>query len=273
MCNISCAIFRVQYSFSIYFVLYKHIHNCIIRIKDYINLYKVENGKVKLTSALPAGSREHEKILIGLDNNMESYWIPNLTNIQKIYHCEKLPGKCLYSSTNITTYKRHVKSCSDKTIVYSKRRSYGGGEDLLRLAIKHNILPEHFKDYRQPFFATYDCETLEHPNDCVAQGQQAVLKIASIALSSNLPGVGDECWIRKSSRPEHGKEIIHQFLDRIFELEQIYYDNLPDDIKIARTILDDMGDDKFSHTKTIMNQIETLIDKYHSFAVYSFNGG
>ena len=204
---------------------------------------------------------------------MESYWVPDLANVQKIYHCEKLPGKCMYSTTSMRTFQRHVKNCSDKTIVYSKKEKYGGGEDLMNFAIESNILPKKFKQYRQRFLSTYDIETLEYPNDCVAQGQQAVLRIASIALSSNLPGVKDQCWIRKSSSPEHGKEIIHQFLDRVFELEQIYYENLPKEIKAALIYLEEMDEAKFSYTKTKMSQLKDLMKKYHAFSVYSFNGG
>ena len=233
----------------------------------------MENGRVKLTSALPAGSRKEDKILIGLDQNFESYWIPNLSNIQKIYHCNVLPGKCLYSTTSMSTYQRHVNTCSDETIVYSKRRTYGGAEKLLNLAINFQLLPQSFKKYRQQFFSTYDIETLEYPDECVAQGQQAVLKIASIAMSSNLPNVKSECWIRKSSKPEHGTEVIHQFLDRLFALEKLYYDNLPDEIKAARIMLEEMEEEKFSQNKTKMKRLKKLVKKYHAFAIYSFNGG
>ena len=233
----------------------------------------MENGRVKLTSAFPAGSREEDKILIGLDQNMESYWIPNLSNVQKVYHCDVLPGKCLYSTTSMSTYQRHIKTCSDQTIVHSKRRSYGGKENLLNLAIESKLLPESFKNYRQKYVSTFDIETLEYPDECVAQGQQAVLKIASIAMSSNLPDVSSECWIRKSSKPEHGKEVIHQFLDRLFALEQLYYDNLPDQIKAARGILEEIDEEKFSLNKTKMNRLKKLVKKYHAFAIYSFNGG
>ena len=233
----------------------------------------MENGRVKLTSALPAGSRTEDKILIGLNANMESYWIPNLSNVEKIYHCDVLPGKCLYSTTSMSTYQRHKQTCSDECIVYSKRRTYGGDEESLNLAIKSKLLPQSFENYRQKFVSTYDIETLEYPDECVAQGQQAVLKIASIAMSSNLPDVSSECWIRKSSKPEHGKEIIDQFLDKLFALEQIYYDNLPDEIKAAHAILEEMEEEKFSLNKTKMSRLRNLVKKYHAFAVYSFNGG
>ena len=92
-------------------------------------------------------------------------------------------------------------------------------------------------------------------------------------MSSNLPDVSSECWIRKSSKPEHGKEIIDQFLDKLFALEQIYYDNLPDEIKAAHAILEEMEEEKFSLNKAKMNRLKTLVKKYHAFAVYSFNGG
>ena len=98
----------------------------------------------------------------------------------------------MYSSSEHTTFERHVKSCTDESIVKSKQTPYGTDRNPCDLVIESGILQSSFKEYRQHYVVCWDIETLESKENCdVDHGQLGILKPVSIACSTNVPNQDD----------------------------------------------------------------------------------
>ena len=201
------------------------------------------------------------------------YWIPNAGLIRKIFRCAKYPGKCLYSTTVKTTFDQHVKACTDQSIVESKQIPYGPNQNMCDFAIDAGILPDKFKKYRQQHIVCWDIETLETNTNCDEPGQQAILKPLSIATSTNIPDQQDQFWVRKSSAPKDGQQLVDEFLDYLFLLENSYYETIPSEIRDALADMDDVDSEKFGTDRTQKQKIKFYLQKYLTMCCYAFNGG
>ena len=237
---------------------------------DFLEMYGMEKNKAIIDNSLPGESKVANKIMVAFENGV-CHWVPNSEQIVTIYRCERLPGKCLYSTEHETTFKAH--KCSDQTEIHSKSRSYGQPNNSLAMAIDHGILPVHFRDFRQKYLSTFDLETLEQDPESFVEGQQAVHKVASIALASNLPGISDRFFIRDSSDPEDGQSMVDQFLDALFEMEQKYQEMIPDEIHQAFHSLADVEEDVFNVDRTQKQQLKRFLKNYLQFPCYGFNSG
>ena len=239
---------------------------------DFLEMFGMENNKAIIDNTLPGEPNQPNKIMVAFQDGM-SHWIPNSEQIVTIFRCEKYPGKCLYQTVHDETFKRHVKACTDQTTINSKCRSYGEPNNSLEMAIDHGILPAHFRNFRQKYLATFDLETLEQDPESFVEGQQAVHKVASIALGSNLPGTTDRVFIRDSSEPEDGQKMVDDFLDALFELEQKYQEMIPDEIKEALHSLADVEENVFNVDRTQKQKLKRFLKNYHQLPVYGFNSG
>ena len=193
--------------------------------------------------------------------------------IKKQFRCAKYPGKCLYSTTVKTTFDQHVKACTDESIVESKQIPYGPDQNMCDYAINAGLLPVEFKNYRQKFIVCWDIETLETNDCCDEPGQQAILKPLSIATSTNIPDQEDQFWIRKSSAPKDGQQLVDEFLDYLFLLENSYYETVPSEIRDALADMDDVDSEKFGTDRTQKQKIKFYLQKYLTMCCYAFNGG
>ena len=91
------------------------------------------------------------------------------------------------------------------------------------------LSPENFRNHRQKFHTIFDIETLEEAPEIEDSCQQAILEVVSIACASNLPNQEERCVIRKSTL----KDLVNQFLDYLFELEEIFHRSIPAEINSA----------------------------------------
>ena len=239
---------------------------------NFLEIYEMDKNKAIIDQSLPGKSSQSKKIRVALKDECW-YWIPNKEQIIKIYRCKQLPGKCLYHTTEQTNYNDHIRTCTDQTKITAKRRTYGPSNDALSQAISHGILPSSFKDYRQKYLATWDIETLEASTEGLTSIQQAIQRIASVAVASNLPNQSEEFFIRESSKPDDGQKLVDRFLDELFRLESCYYDSIPDEIKEAKEILREVEDDVFSKDRTQRQVLKRFIEDYFTLPVYGFNSG
>ena len=120
--------------------------------------------------------------------------------------------------------------------VKAKRTTFGPASNALDMAIDAGLLPREFKDYRQRFLASWDIETLEVETDLTSI-QQAVHKVVSIAIASNLPNQTDKFFVRDSSKAEDGQKLVDDFLDEVFRLEACYNKFIPNEIKQANCVI------------------------------------
>ena len=149
---------------------------------------------------------------------------------------------------------------------------YGPNQNMCDFAIDEGLLPEKFKNYRQQYLVCWDIETLETSENCAEPGQQAILKPLLIATSTNIPNEQDQFWIRKSSAPKDGQQLVDEFLDYLFGLESRYYETIPNEIRDALADLDDV-DGKFGSDRTQKQKIKFHLQKYLTMCCYAFNGG
>ena len=239
---------------------------------DFLEIYSMEKNKAIIDNTFPGESNQSNKIMVAFKDDM-CHWVPNSEQIVKIFRCDKLPGKCLYKTTEETTFRRHFKSCTDQTKINSKSRSYGQPSNNLQMAIDHGILPIHFRNFRQKYLATFDLETLEQNPESFIEGQQAVHRVASIAMATNLPDTKNRFFIRDSSDPEDGQKMVDEFLDALFEWEEKYQEAMPDEIKEAYFSLADVEEDVFNVNRTQKQQLKRFLKNYLQFPCYGFNSG
>ena len=256
--------------FTMYGIIYQKFD--INNPPNFLEIYEMDKNKAVQDQTLPGLSSQSKKIMAALKNG-SWYWIPNKEQIVKIYRCKQLPGKCLYHTTDQTSFNNHIQTCTDQTKITAKRRTYGPPSDCLSQAISHGILPATFKDYRQKYLVTWDIETLETTSEDLTSIQMAIQKIASVAIASNLPNQTDEFFIRESSKPEDGQKLVDRFLDELFRLESCYYESIPDEIKEAKEILREVEDDVFSKDRTQRQVLKRFIEDYFTLPVYGFNSG
>ena len=237
------------------------------KLPDFLQVFQVAEGKAFFDASLPGEPMSQSTILVGTDQ-ADWYWIPNSDLIEARHYCTKLPHKCLFSSTNITHLKEHESSCTDQTKITSKQIPLGNLDSKnLNLLVDEKLLPEKFRDHRQKFHATWDIETLEETPGIEHACQQAVLKPVSIACASNLPDQDEKCFIRESTI----QDLVDRFLDHLFELEEIFHRNIPEEITEATKSLADVEMQKFSETRTKKQFLKRLLNNYTTLAVYGFN--
>ena len=243
-------------------------------IPEYIHVVSVSNGKAFIDQNMPGEPITAEKILVGHEDGTW-FWIPNEEIIDKLYRCRVLPGRCLYSTTEHTNFLSHESTCTDKTTVKSKQIKLGDDFDskTINLLVKAGVLPDSFIDYRQPFFATWDLETLENEPESYVDGQEALLRLVSIGLATNIPNKSDQFFVRDSSEPTHGQQMVDKFLDALFELELEFQKSLPVEFHNARQRLKYVQLKKFSQLRTTEQFLRRMLDNLLTFNTYAFNGG
>ena len=154
--------------------------------------------------------------------------------------------------------------------------SYGQPDSVLDLAIDENLLPEDFRSWRQPYFMVWDIETLENaPSNVFSHGLEinANLNFASVASSTNLPGLSDVFIMRESSDAASGQQAVNKWLDTLFEWEKVFYAQIPDEIKEAYSDLSDIEDDKFSKQKTKKQRLKNCLKNIMTMPCFGYNSG
>ena len=219
-------------------------------------------------------------INIAVDENDCIYWLPSTNLIKPIYKCDKYPGECFYSSIDKRNFERHMKVCRNEPKITSKQECLGKNETMLDTIIKEGYLPKTLTNYYNPKFMTWDIETLEmktpEPDmNCDNTTIEAILKPVSIAVGSNF--VPPKVFIRKSSSPEHGQELINEFMEYLLDSYKVFHDTVHSAIKTAIQVLLAMivGEQKkplknnFLITKWFSRM--NYLKRYMRMNVYGFN--
>ena len=142
---------------------------------------------------------------------------------------------------------------------------------MLKNAVTSGLLSKSLINFRQTNIGVFDIETLEtEPSgDAPVDG---VLRIASIGFASNLPDC-NRFFIRKNSHPKSAIILVEEFLDHCFEVEKIFYNQLPTEIKTALKDLDKRAKTKFSTERTEQQTMLYNLKKYSEFPIFGYNSG
>ena len=112
----------------------------------------------------------------------------------------------------------------------------------------------------------FDLETLEQNLDLNTNIEvEGVLKLATIGCSSTL---STDCryFERRSSRPEDSTELVAEFLDHMFELENQFIQTVPQEIRDAVP-----EEDEFQENEGEEIRLESQLRKYLSMPIYGYN--
>ena len=139
-------------------------------------------------------------------------------------------------------------------------------------------LPSSLRQYRQHYLATFDIETLEekHQRDCSEIGTvtEAILKVVSIGVSSNIPGYGDKFFCRASSASKDGFDLVNNFLDHLFRMARSLQQHIPKEIHDAEVKLDkEIGPNKWANNKQFERKLQTYLLNFKKLSVFGFDSG
>ena len=95
-----------------------------------------------------------------------------------------------------------------------------------------------------------------------------------LSVSTNLP-VETKCFIRKTSESQSGLELIAEFINHLWSLEELYHQSIPQEIHDAIERLERETDvrNKFSKDKTLKNFWKSSLKKYIPLPCFGFNSG
>ena len=145
---------------------------------------------------------------------------------------------------------------------------YGGDSTALEEAIAKALIPNHLSSYRQCEFVIFDLETLERDQALDTKIEiEGVHKLASIGCASTL-STDSGYFERRSSRPEDSTELVAEFLDHMFELEKLYIQTVPAEIKDA---VPDDDDDDFEENVGEIKRIQRDLKKYLTMPILGYN--
>ena len=148
---------------------------------------------------------------------------------------------------------------------------YGGLENIIQNAIEHGIIPSTMSGYVQDNLVVYDLETLEQQDRYLDTKIQidAVLKVVSIGVASTLQ-MPERYFERRSSLPQSAGVLISEFMEHLFELEELYYQTIPDEIKN----IDDDDDEKESfQVESEKKSLKSKLRNICTMPVMGYNSG
>ena len=136
------------------------------------------------------------------------------------------------------------------------------------------LLPDSFRNYRQPLLAVYDIETLQtsiETDDMNSLVYEALQIPCSIGFDSNIPGVDSKFIVRASSDPEDGYRMVKEFMDHLRFAQDEFIKNLPDEVQTAQEKLSAMLKQRFSKSKAKLQSYDLLLKKISQFNVFGYN--
>ena len=151
--------------------------------------------------------------------------------------------------------------------------------DPIAMIIEKGFLPESFRSFLQKFKATWDIETLEEKvyqenDENMATITNAIHKIVSLGVSSNIPGFENRFFCRSSSAQKDGEAMMAKFLEHLFKMAEKLQELLPEQItNAAEELGEKLQGQMFSkggcEERTLLNHLKN----YCKLSVYGFNSG
>lgn len=206
---------------------------------------------------------ENGSINVGVHQwpSTDVYWLPSDNLINNRYMCSKTP-KCFYTCDRITNMMKHEKNCTDVQKILSQQLQYGSQSD--QVTKVSEIIDLDLVPFRQRHFCCYDIETFGKNDVCV---------VVSIAVASTLD---DPRYFEKSDdTPEAGYKMICDFIDYLFELQELLLENLEPEIQRAISFLQSEKEGIFNqqryHSKPEFYKLYNYYRNYEVLKVFGFN--
>ena len=144
----------------------------------------------------------------------------------KSYSCKN--DFCGYSSRNIFDLRKHEKSCSDQTKFQYKEREFGNPRDIEQELIDLGVIEKDTQLYK---VVTFDIETLLSQEkfqfgQTFVNGREIICSIGYYLSESE-----NHVFVSTGSTKESGTKIVEEFLQKMIELQESHYANIPEKIK------------------------------------------
>ena len=253
-----------------------------------IHVYEIQAGKIDRQASIVRGQLSRPCVYIAVNDadlisssQADFFYIANEKVYTSFFEC----SKCPYTTKHKNDMHKHetkAYNCGEYEVtIKSKQQMLGDSKTPLTLAVQRGYLPSSMINFRQTFFAVFDTETLEekcitdeHVVNERATTTEAVHRLVSIALSSNLPRQDDIYLLRESSNPECERKLIKEFVNALEGFHLAYIEQLPNEINHAvQQIKAELADEKFSRDKAELMTIKNCLETYTKLPIYGFNAG
>ena len=185
---------------------------------------------------------------------------------------------CNYNTTRQFNLDRHIKSCSDDTVVEYKQTILTD-TDLRDWCVKRGYIPEA---YFSRNFATFDIESVGvQANENFGDSSKilSLQRVVSVSVTKTFgSGQKTKVIIRQSSSEEDYEKFIKEFVNHIFALQIEFQDTLPNTLLEAiKYMEDEIIAFKARERNYSINQIKQFrtalnyLEKQRKLFVYGFN--
>ena len=203
----------------------------------------------------------------GFINVLDSISIAVEPSILQVYFCD-------LCGLNFSTKQKllsHEKICSDPTKYFFKEAKYGHDNfDPRDALIEENILSSNDNNHLK--FVSFDIESVNVPyeDDMYLDGVQRVISIGFTSSFSKDKGV----FIRKSMEWQDGKTLVKEFFEKLFQLQELYYSEIPETLKIyySNLKLKIKGNVTVKEKRDLSSKIHFL-KEFFKLKVIGFNSG
>ena len=142
--------------------------------------------------------------------------------------------------------------------------------------IDEGLLDESYLNYRQKYFATWDCEALETGESRSVtpyRTEEGTQSLISIACSNNINGE-TRCFVRKNSSLQAGIDLVEQFLEILEEWQSLLEEEIDPEIHQAIDRCEQLIETTtFSVRKTKLKKMLNFLKNQTKLVVFGFNSG
>ena len=173
-------------------------------------------------------------------------------------------------------FKNHTAKCAEisKQKIEGKLRPYGLKSNAVKELVSMGYLPGEALNFRKTFFCTFDIESLEDKTQLEGlKNVEAIHRLASISIACN--DGRQDCFVRRNSSHEAAFELVHEFVDKIREIQEHHELLMPDYFFSCVDQLEIDAEDESIPKKRRMEltSLKNKVQSYLNLDIYGFNSG
>ena len=146
----------------------------------------------------------------------------------------------------------------------------------LETAISMGLLDEKFRNYRMPYLAGFDIESLETPIDGLDEisTEMSIQTIVSISVATNIPGFETKHFCRASMDPIDAMLLVTEFMEYLVLLSNELQKLIPKEITdLIAKLEEQLKFQPFSKSKSKKMKLLRYLKAYRVLNVFGFNSG
>lgn len=146
----------------------------------------------------------------------------------------------------------------------------------LETAISMGLLDEKFRNYRMPYLAGFDIESLETPIDGLDEisTEMSIQTVVSISVATNIPGFETKHFCRASMDPIDGMLLVTEFMEYVVLLSKELQKLIPKEITdLIAKLEEQLKSQPFSKSKSKKMKLLRYLKAYRVLNVFGFNSG